>query len=117
MFEWITPQVEKLLDEVKEYFNQIKAENDRLRAENNKLKNEHYKDKELAALEAENRKLQSYISSGCYITPEEMKAIEQWENEQDRPTCLRILFEFTPLGVVGIAEDLRTKRIFTFRNI
>jgi regulator of replication initiation timing len=117
MFEWTTPQVEKLLDEVKEHFNQIKAENNRLRAENNKLKNEHYKDEELAALEAENRKLQSYLTSGCYITPEELNAIKQWENGQGHPVCLRILFEPTPIGVVGTAQDLRTKATFIFRDI
>ena len=94
-----------------------KLENTRLKAENNKLKNEHYKDEELAALKVENCKLQSYLSSGCYITPEEMEAIEQWEAEQEHTPHTRILFEFTPIGVIGIAQDTRNEKQFIFRDI
>ena len=117
MIELFSYEIESLLNQIKGNFDAIKSENARLKAENNKLKNEHYKDEELAALKAENHKLQSYLSSGCYITPEEMSAINQWEAEQERVPHIRILFEFTPVGVVGIAKDIRSEKQFTFRDI
>ena len=117
LYDWMTPEVEKSLNKIKEYFNQIKSTNDYLRAENEKLKNEHYKDEELAGLEAENRKLKSYLEEGCYITPKEREAIRKWMAEHERPMSLEFIFQPTGIGTIGIAKCSRYNEEFVFRNI